>query len=389
MNTKFVKVRVFHFQEDPGTRRRQAMGIIRDLTRFLKRTVAKNFQASGGRSVIVYCESYLFDNATRDTFWHLVGYYISIAYTKAFGPAMPFHADIQPSNGAVPIAEHQVQENIVDETPSAHTKNSQAEPTNKKPVPRTYLERIPIAGLHNLLYAEQKWEWYLWIVTLLLAGAVTVRYLVPAFTQYLEYDTALEIRHVSDPDVPFPTVHVCMSDAANGTRVHELADHIRPHLYNDSRYSHLADVITDCTTRECRLEWLAWQAVIYALNPPNWSLPWLGQKAYALNEVFSKIISVFGPGWPGLSSLYKEIMFKCENLLMRCEYNGIAFPCCSEGSDGRLAGRAAYFKLGVWKFLRVIFWGVCISCYLSGITCPQRSTSTSGKSELNANGSRN
>lgn len=260
------------------------------------------------------------------------------------------------------VTEPTIQESNIDgSAPQPISDGDRQEKTSeKKPTPRTYLKRIPIAGLHNLLYAEEKWEVYLWLVTLFLAFVVTVRCIVPAFTQYLEFDTGLEIRHVSDPDVPFPTVQVCMTDGVNETRIHHLVDEIEPRLIQDARYRRLAeryrllvDWMNDCTGPSCRGPPLIYLAVLHMIHAPMWKIDWLDRKhLVALNEAISEIIDAFGTDWPGWSELYKD-MYKCQDVLMRCGYNGIEFPCCHQGSYGLMAARSVYFKLSVCTFLSV------------------------------------
>lgn len=255
----------------------------------------------------------------------------------------PYNGSVDPTMASQEISTDEATTQNIEPEPSTDGK-----PSEKKPTPRSYLERIPIAGLSSLLYANEKWEVFLWRGTLLLAVIMTVRYVVPAFTQYLEFDTALEIRHISDPHVPFPHVHVGIIDALNAADFGRWIEASIQQVYNDSRYRLLADRVVEwCADPTCRLRGLMWLATLYMVNPPMEKLDWLDQMVFALNEVISKTITAFGSAWPGFSNLYKDVVYECEDVLMRCTFNGIEFSCCSGGSHGLPAARAVYFKLNV------------------------------------------
>lgn len=261
----------------------------------------------------------------------------------------------KPFRNNAPIStEDAVQENGQDAQPNSTPQNLTTEPPPpKKPTATAYLERIPIAGLHNLLYAEEKWEWYLWLVTLFLASIVTIRYIVPAFTQYLEFDTALEIRHVSDPNVPFPNVHVCMSDGVSQIRLLRLIYDLKPRLDNDSRYQLLAERfrpvawwMNECKRPYCSVPPLINLIILYMITPPNVKIDWLDRDhLVALNEMVAELIEMLGPDWRGLNNMYKETMYECEDVLARCVFNDIEFPCCH--GDTLMAARAVFYKLNV------------------------------------------
>lgn len=237
------------------------------------------------------------------------------------------------------------------------------QPTGTPPTPRTYLERIPVAGLYNYLYAESgSLERNFWFLVLLLATSVTLMYTIPAITTYLEFTTVIEVRHPSQPKLPFPIFYVGLSDGVNGTYFLDRFAEITPQLLADRRMQKMARSIgMDVPS-------LIWYTIQYITVGPFWDLSWINTEWIPLvHEVVYRSILAYGANWTGIGSFYEEGMYNCRDVLKNCELNGIDFPCCHDNVNGYSDDIKIFYKMNVRIFApksaKLYFTAVKYGCF--------------------------
>ena len=234
--------------------------------------------------------------------------------------------------------------------------NASASPNCKtskdKGTARTLLERIPIAGLHNLLYAGERKEKLLWSTVLIISAAITLHYFIPCIVNFTKFLKVVEVQHPSYPQLPFPTIHVCGTGAINGTYLNQAFKNCMPHFKNDSRIQSLA--------RRFRMTVpaLVWWTIAYGTHEPDFEPTFDQNMVPAFNEILYKFIQAFGSNWPGTKKFYEETAYKCEQFLDQCTLNDVAFPCCGgDAANPILIYTQTCYKLDVsWD---VILNGMC------------------------------
>lgn len=214
--------------------------------------------------------------------------------------------------------------------------------TKVPPTPRTYLDRIPIAGLYNFLYADGRKEKLFWAVTLVLSTIVTLLYLVPNIIKYFSFVTVVEVRHSDNPKAPFPVFYAGLNDGLNGTYVYDRIGQVTPQLLLDKRMQRLARHLG------MRVQDLIWHDINYNTATPLQDMFWLNTSwVPTLNEATYRVLSAFGSNWTVLKEFYEEGMYKCDQLLRNCRLNSIEFPCCPPGIQGYNGAADVWYKFNV------------------------------------------
>lgn len=214
--------------------------------------------------------------------------------------------------------------------------------TPTPPTPRNYLERIPVAGLYNYLYAQQYKERCFWAVILLVSTAFTALYLTPGIAEYLKQTTVLEVRHPTEPRLPFPIVYVGVIDGINGTYINGRFAGITSELEADKRRQQLA------RNRGWTSQQMTQLAITYMTTSPLRDLSFLSKTdIHTLHEVIYRSVLAFGSNWTGINTFYDEGMYRCPQVLRNCELNGIEFPCCHDGTKGYHAEISVFYKMNV------------------------------------------
>lgn len=189
----------------------------------------------------------------------------------------------------------------------------------KKPQPKTLLDRIPIAGLHNYLYADGRKERIFWAFVLLFSAAITLSYLVPSMMTFLKFTTVLDLQHVTENNMPMPTFQVCVSGSLNKSYLHQEFAKYAPQLEKDKRLIELAK-----SYKILVKTLLFWTYGYITANPFGNTFGESEQKKgsnHANNEVIYKTVKAFSSKWPGYKSFYNGIMLPCTTVLHNCMFN--------------------------------------------------------------------
>lgn len=219
-----------------------------------------------------------------------------------------------------------------------------------KLTPRVYLARIPIAGLHNFLYAHGRKEKMAWAFILLLAAAITVRFCIPTVAQFMQFTTVLEITHQTEPQVQYPTVYVCSSSGVNGTYFTEKFNPLLPLLAKDPRIIRMA--------RRVRLsvDDLFYFTLAYITHPPQIGEGLHYELIPEFNQIVYKAIQLFGANWPGYNAFYDESVPPCDAIITDCALNRKTFPCCAKNKKGIFAGASICYPIDVSTSNIIIFY---------------------------------
>jgi hypothetical protein len=117
------------------------------------------------------------------------------------------------------------------------SKQSRNVEANKdKITPKRLLQRIPVAGLENLLRATTKNERRIWILVLIAALGATVYYLIPPIISFMAFRRVVEVTHKTTQDIPLPPFYVCINSAQNRSFFDTVINEtIRKQMQNEPR----------------------------------------------------------------------------------------------------------------------------------------------------------
>lgn len=211
----------------------------------------------------------------------------------------------------------------------------------KPPQPRTHLDRIPIAGLHNYLYADGRKERIFWAIVLIFSGAVTLTYIIPTMMTFLQFTTVLDVQLVTEADVQMPTIQVCVSGSLNRTYLEKIISKYIPQLEKDERLIKLA------RSYKCSVAELIWWTYGYITLNPFVQSEQLKGLMQAFNEVIYKMVAAFGSDWPGYKAFYDGVMLPCDALLHKCMFNNQKVSCCPTNDNRVMVTNDVCYKLEV------------------------------------------
>lgn len=214
-----------------------------------------------------------------------------------------------------------------------------------KPQPRDYLKRIPIVGLQNLLYADTMLEIRFWIIILIFAAVTTVAYLVPTIVNFAKFQLVLDVHQIAEPDLPFPPVYACTSNSINDTYVRNLVMKVQDKWIRDARLLRLI------RNGDRDPAYFIDDVLAYATISPSAERWFDLGRISVFNEFLHKVVAAHGSEWPGYKNVYQQSAYACENVLHKCKYNGIEFPCCADGKYGQLTGTTICFRINVRSYL--------------------------------------
>jgi hypothetical protein len=209
--------------------------------------------------------------------------------------------------------------------------------------PKTALERIPIAGLYNYLYADNKLERKCWAVILAVSAAATLYYFVPTIMTYLKFTTVFEMQQVMQQP-PFPPLHACSSSGFNATVIEKTVADAFAKIENDSRVGLWAKrfglrdkkLIQDTLLTYITFVPFGGKRIPKATADGLSALVYIGVKA-------------LGSKWKGYKSFYEQGMQQCGQIMSDCKFNDKEFPCCPENVKQFNPIPASCFKIDVRK----------------------------------------
>lgn len=193
------------------------------------------------------------------------------------------------------------------------------------------LQRIPVAGLEDLLKAKFDPEIWMWRVVLLLSIAVTIRYNVELTKTFLKYSTVEDFQLVVPEEAPFPFVYICAQHAINRTYATsafplELVKKViqtKPH----------GAAATMLRTNEVSVEAFQEELLKFLSFRAIEEVKFDERLMYAYAEVLDEAIEKLGDQWPGWTGLLQGSSYQCESVVQECEYNGKPFSCCPIGQN--------------------------------------------------------